>query len=141
MKLLDVNVVVAAHRLDHPAHSVVRPWFDALVASPERFTVPDGVWASFIRLVTNWRIMETATPVDEAFHFLRAVRAQPRCHDHVPEERHLAIFERLCVEFDVAGDLVPDAYLAALAIEQRCTLVSLDRGFSRYEGLDWERPG
>lgn len=141
MKLLDVNIVVIAHRKDHPDHGLVRPWFDALVGSDRQFTVPDVVWSSFVRLVTNLRIMDRPTPAAQTFDFVHAVCAQPRYVEHVPGGEHLAIFERLCLQFDAIGDLVPDAYLAALAIEQGCTLVSLDRDFARFEGLDWERPG
>jgi len=55
--LLDVNVVLAAHRRDHPHHGTVRPWFDRLAADDEPFTVPVVVWASFLRLATNRRIL------------------------------------------------------------------------------------
>src|ERR671925_32603 len=56
--LLDVNVVLAAHRGDHPHHQPVRAWFDETVAGDEPFAVPDLVWASFLRLATNRRIFE-----------------------------------------------------------------------------------
>ena len=141
MILLDVNVVLAAHRDDHPHHGSVRPWLDDLLATDRPFTVPDTVWASFLRLATNRRVFETPTPRDEAFAFCWAVRAQPGHVALDPGEAHLAIFERLCRQYDVVGDLVPDAYLAALALEHGCRLASLDRDFARFTELDWVRPG
>lgn len=141
MILLDVNVVLAAHRADHPHHDVVRPWLDSLVAGDEAFTVPDVVWWSFVRTATSRRVFEVPTPVGDAFEFLRAVRAQPGHVAVVPGERHLALFEELCRSADASGDLVPDAYLAAIAIEQGCALASLDRDFARFDGLNWVRPG
>jgi predicted nucleic acid-binding protein len=36
--------------------------------------------------------------------------------------------------------MVPDAHLAALAIEYGRTLQTTDRGFGRFEGLRWENP-
>ena len=141
MILLDVNVVLAAHRADHPHHDVVRAWFDGLTAGEDPFAVPDVVWASFVRLSTNRRIFEVPTPVGDAFGFLRAVRSHPNHVAIVPAEGHIGIFEDLCTRFDASGDLSADAYVAALAIEQGSSLASLDRDFARFTSLDWVRPG
>ena len=141
MILLDVNVVLAAHRGDHPHHHVVRPWFEQLAAGDEQFAVPDVVWASFVRIATNRRIFEVPTPTKDAFEFLRAVRAHPNHVAVMPGESHLEIFEDLCDRFDVAGDLVADAYVAAIAIEQGSAFASLDRDFARFADLDWVVPG
>lgn len=140
MILFDVNIVLVAHRGDHPQHGAVRAWFDAVIEGDEPFTVPDTVWASFVRLATNRRVFEAPTPVEDAFAFLRAVRAQPHHATLVPGEEHLVLFERLVVEADAGGDLAADAYLAALALEHGCSLASLDRDFARFPGLDWVRP-
>ncbi len=140
MILLDVNIVLAAHRSDHPHHAEVRSWFDEIVHGGEPFTVPDVVWAGFIRLSTNRRIFPVPTPLEDAFGFLRAVRGQPHHVNVVPGERHLQLFEDLCVTADAAGDLAPDAYLAALALEQGCELISMDRDFARFPTLRWRRP-
>lgn len=53
MFLLDVTVVLAAHRSDHPHHGAVRPWFDQVLAGDDAFSVPVLVWAVFLRLATN----------------------------------------------------------------------------------------
>jgi len=139
--LFDVNVVLAAHRDDHPRHELVRPWFDRVLARDRPFTVPDTVWASFVRLATNRRIFTVPTPLDDAFAFCWAVRGQPTHVALDPGEAHLAIFERLCRRYDAAGDLSADAYLAALALEHGCTVASLDRDFARFTELEWVRPG
>lgn len=141
MILLDVNVVLAAHRDDHPQHAAVRPWFDQLMASDQSFTVPDTVWASFVRIATHRRVFEIPTPIDAAFAFLDAVRRQPGHVSIVPGERHLAVFEDLCRDTDAAGDLAPDAYLAAIALERGCVLASFDRDYARFEQLEWRIPG
>jgi len=138
--LLDVNVLVAAHRSDHPHYQSVRPWFDDLLASDDRFAVTDGVWGSFVRIATNRRIFPVPTPLSDAFSFLHAVRAQPNHVPVVPGGRHLEIFERLCHEGEASGDLAADAFLAAVAFEQGATLASLDRDFARFPGLSWQTP-
>lgn len=135
MILLDVNIVVAASRTDHPHHDRVGPWMNDLTAGSARFTVPDVVWSSFIRLVTNRRTFPVPTPTALAFEYLSAVRAAPAHQPTVAGERHLGHFRRLCVEGQATGDLVPDAYIAALAIEQGAAVATLDRDFARFEGL------
>jgi toxin-antitoxin system PIN domain toxin len=133
-------VVVPAAREDHTLHPIARPWFEQLQRDHAAFCVPDGVWVSFVRVTTNRRIFRSPSSLDEAFGFVAAVRAQD---DHVtlrPGTRHLELFERVCREGDATGDLVPDAQLAALAIEHGAELVSFDRDFARFPGLRWVRP-
>jgi hypothetical protein len=138
--LLDVNVLLAAHRDDHPQHALVRPWFDDMRRGAEPFTVADATWASFIRLATNRRIFTVPTPLDNAFAFLKSVRGQPQHVAVVPGERHLDIFERLCRSADATGDLAADAYIAAIALEQDLEVITLDRDFARFAELRWRRP-
>lgn len=141
MVVLDVNVVLAAQRGDHPSHEQVRPWVDALVAGDEDFGVPRTVWASFLRLTTNRRIFPIPTPRPEAFAFIDAMIAQPRYLLTEPGERHLALVRRLCDEADVVGDLVPDAVLGAIALEHGAAVATLDRDFARFGSVEHVRPG
>jgi toxin-antitoxin system PIN domain toxin len=140
VRLLDVNVVLAAHRTDHPHYGVVGPWFTRLTSSDEQFWVPEVVWVSFVRIATHRRVFEVPTSRDDCFAFVRAVAGQPGHVDLTPSERAIGLFESWCHSAEATGDLVPDAYLAALATDHACTLVSLDRDFARFEGLSWERP-
>jgi predicted nucleic acid-binding protein len=55
-------------------------------------------------------------------------------------DRHWEIFARLCRNAGATGNLVPDAYLAALAIEHGCEFVTCDKDFARFEGLRWRSP-
>jgi toxin-antitoxin system PIN domain toxin len=138
--LLDVNVLLAAHRSDHPYHVAIRGWFDKLIAGDEPFTVPATVWASFLRLVTNRRIFEVPTPRPEAFAFIDAVDAQPHHLPTGPGPRHLTLLHTLCDEADALGDLVPDAVIAAHGAEHSCTVVTLDRDFARFSSIRHIRP-
>lgn len=140
MLLLDVNVVLAAHRADHPHHATVRPWFDSLLASDDPFSVPTIVWTSFLRIATNRRIFDVPTPLDDAFAFLDAACAQPRHLLLGPGPRHLDLVRQVCREAEAAGDLVPDAVLVALALEHACEVVTLDRDFGRFTAVPHRRP-
>ncbi len=141
MRLLDANVVLAAHRDDHPHHASVRPWFDELLAGDEDFAVPTTVWGSFLRLATNRRIFEVPTPLVDAFAFIDATCAQPHHLLLSPGRRHVDLLRRCCEEADATGDLVPDAVLAAIAMEYGCEIVTLDRDFARFTSVRHHRPG
>lgn len=141
MLLLDVNVVLAAHRVDHPLHGVVRPWFDDVVRGEDPFAVPANVWWSFLRLSTNRRVFAIPTPAADAFAFVDATRAQPNHLALAPGPRHLLLLRRICAEADASGDLVPDAVLAAIALEHAGTVATLDRDFGRFTSVAHVRPG
>ena len=140
MKLLDVSVVLAAHRDDHPHFRVARTWLIETLSTGGSFSVPDLVAGSFLRLATNRRIFTIPTPVPEAFRYLHALRSQPGHVTLGPGPGHLDLLERLCAESDAVGDLIPDAQIAALAVEYATELVSFDRDFARFGGLRWTRP-
>jgi toxin-antitoxin system PIN domain toxin len=133
--LLDVNVVLAAHRDDHPHHGFVRKWFDEVLAGDEPFTVPIPVWASFLRLATNRRIFPVPTPLEAAFAFIDATIGQPHHLLVGPGPRHMTLLRTQCEEADARGDLVPDAVLAALAVEHGCNIATLDRDFARFPAV------
>lgn len=136
MLLLDVNILVAAHRADHPDHKMVRPWFDQLLDGNEQFGTPAGVWTSFLRITTNRKIFKVATPLSDAFEFLDATCSQPNHLLLNTGPRHLELVKKMCVEADAKGDLVPDAVLAAIALEHNCTIVSLDRDFALFQSVE-----
>lgn len=140
MKLLDVNVVLAAHRDDHPHFERARLWLEDALVTRSPFSVTDLVAGAFLRLATNSRIFSTPTPIAQAFAYLQALRSQPAHVRLGPGPGHLELLERICHDADVTGDLVPDAQLAAIAIEHACELVSFDRDFARFTGLRWLRP-
>ncbi len=141
MKLLDVNVVLAASRDDHPHFQIARPYLDRLLAAGDRFSVTDLVAGSYLRVATNRRIFVPPTPVDQAFGYLRALRAQPAHLLVGPGPAHLELLERIASTADALGDLMPDAQLAAVAIEHACEIVSFDRDFARFGDLRWSLPG
>lgn len=140
MILLDVNVVLGAHREDHPHFGVARAWLDRTLAARLPFSVTDLVAGSFLRIATNPHIFSLPTPLADAFSYLRALRDQPNHVSLGPGPLHLQLLERLCGEADARGDLVPDAQLAAIAIEHACELISFDRDFARFGELRWTLP-
>ncbi|MBA2291782.1 MAG: type II toxin-antitoxin system VapC family toxin [Gemmatimonadales bacterium] len=140
MRLIDVNVLVYAFRENAPEHAAHRAWLEALVRSDEAYAVSEQVLSGFLRIVTHPRIVHPPAPIEAALGFANAFRAQPNAVLIAPGIRHWEIFQRLCRQAGARGNLVPDAWLAALAIESGCEFVTTDRDFARFPGLRWSHP-
>jgi toxin-antitoxin system PIN domain toxin len=138
--LPDVNVLVYAHREDTEHHAACRRWLEATINGEERYGVSELVLSGFIRVVTHPKVFASPSTLAQALEFAEQIREQPNAMLIEPGERHLAIFRRLCTEAKVKGNLVPDAYFAALAIECGCEWITTDRDFGRFTGLRWRSP-
>jgi toxin-antitoxin system PIN domain toxin len=111
-----------------------------MVTSPEAFGLSELVLSAFVRIVTNPRIFAEPDSVSDAFGFAAALCDQPNAVIISPGERHWEVFADLCREGRARGNLVTDAYLAALAIESGCDWITTDRDFARFPGLRWRHP-
>jgi hypothetical protein len=98
------------------------------------------VLSGFLRVVTHPRVFSPPTPIARALEFAGAVREQPNAVVVAPGKRHWEIFARVCAEAGVTGNLVPDAYLAALAIESGSEWITTDRDYARFPDLRWRHP-
>ena len=140
MLLADVNAFIYAHRPESPRADEHREWLSEALQGQEPFGVSELVLSGFIRIVTNHRVYKEPTPPDVALAFCDAVLTAPSAMVLRPGSRHWSIFSQLCTTVGARGNLVPDAYLAALAIEHGASWVSTDRGFARFPGLRWRLP-
>jgi toxin-antitoxin system PIN domain toxin len=138
--LCDVNVLVYAHKEGTERHRDFREWLTAAINGDEPFGVNDQILSGFLRIVTNRRVFDRPSRLPEAFAFANALRDSPRAVPVEPGPRHWELFERLCREGKAPGNLVPDAWFAALAIEAGCDWVTTDRDFARFPGLRWRHP-
>ena len=135
MLIADVNVFVSAHRPADPYQVPMYAWLEAALNGTEPIGVSELVLSAFMRIVTNRRSFTTPTPPDIALDFCNAVRSAASARLVAPGARHWDIFADLVRTTHATANLVPDAYLAALAIENGATFVTRDRGFARYPGL------
>lgn len=140
MLLIDVNVLVYAFRQDSPGHASYKSWLDKAIGGDEPVGVSELVLSGFLRVVTHPRIFRPPTPTDLALEFVETFRSGQAAVKVAPGERHWDIFVRLCRTAGAKGNLIPDAYLAALALESGCEWVSTDRGYARFPGLRWRHP-
>lgn len=121
-------------------HAAYREWLEAAVEADEAFGVSDLVLSGLVRVVTHPRVFSPPEPVEPALSFADALRNAPNAVQVAPGPRHWGIFERLCREAAVRGNLVPDAYLAALAVESGSEWITTDRDYARFPGLRWRHP-
>ena len=140
MILPDVNVLVYAHREDTDRHAEFRSWLEHVLRGPAAYGLSDLVLSGFLRVVTHSKIFERPTPLAEAMAFVTAVRDRKHRVSVHPGPRHWEIFRDLCENSGSRGNLVPDAYLAALAIESGAEWITTDRDFTRFPGLRTRHP-
>lgn len=140
MILADVNVLVYAHREETADHERYRSWLEDQMTSESAFGVSELVLTGFVRIVTHPRIFSTPTPMDLAIDAADTLRDRPNAVPISPGARHWSIFTRLCRAGGAKGNLVSDAYLAALAIESGSEWVTTDRDYARFPGLRWRHP-
>ncbi|MCH7227504.1 type II toxin-antitoxin system VapC family toxin [Haloferula sp. A504] len=140
MKLFDVNVLVYAHREDSPDHAAYRDWLESQLDAPELCAVSELVLSGFLRVVTHPKAFRDPTPLPLALAFCERLRRHTGLHLLAPGKEHWRIFTSLCEAVGAKGNLIPDAYHAALAIEAGAIWFSTDSGFARFPLLDWRHP-
>ena len=140
MILPDANVLLYAFRKDSQDHALYRNWLDGVVNGSAAYGISPQVLASVIRIATHPRIFRRPSGLDESASFASLLLDQPHCQIIAPGPRHWTIFLKLCKTAKTAGNLIQDAWLAALAIESGCEWITTDRDFARFEGLNWRAP-
>ena len=135
-----MNVLVYAHREDTPHHAGCRDWIEQVVNGDAAFGLSELVLSGFLRVTTHPKVFTRPSALADALAFSEQLRSRPNCVPVAPGRRHWGIFRALCIDAGAKGNLVSDAYLAALAIESGCEWITTDRDFSRFKGLRWRHP-
>ncbi len=136
----DVNVLVYAAREETPGHGAYREWLEQALAGVEPVGLSELVLSGVVRILTHPRVFNEPLSIRDALAFTEALRTQPAAVPLRPGERHWSIFTSLAAGTECRGNLVPDAYHAALVIERGGVWVTTDREFARFPGLHWRHP-
>lgn len=136
----DVNLLVLAHREEMARHGEAHRWLGGVLDADTAFGMSELVLSGVLRVVTSPRIFDEPTPPEQAAAFVAHLVDQPHCVRLRPGPRHFGLFTSLCERAAARGNLVADAYHAALAIEHGCQWLTLDRDFARFPGVDWQNP-
>jgi toxin-antitoxin system PIN domain toxin len=140
MILPDVNVLIYAFRRDSARHDEYHSWLRRALAGPGAYGVSPQALASVVRICTHPGIFKTPSPLDQTLAFCADVLAPPQATLAHPGERHWEIFVDLCRRSKAKGNLVQDAWFAALAIEHGCEWITTDDDYRHFPGLRWRHP-
>jgi toxin-antitoxin system PIN domain toxin len=134
--LPDVNSLVYAYRREADRHELYARWLGEVVAGADELALADHCLTGFLRIVTNPRIFSDPAPNREALRFVKHLRTARRAR--VVSSTHATwrtMASLIASDAVLRGNLLPDAYLAALCISHGCRLATADRGFARFPGL------
>lgn len=140
MILVDANLLVYASVSRLEQHDAARSWLDDRLNGVPGVGLPWPSLLAFVRLVSNRRIFESPMSAKDAWRQVEAWLDCPAAWVPGPIEHHREILASLLPAIGSRSNLVPDAHLAAIAIEHGLTLCSTDADFSRFPGLRWENP-
>jgi hypothetical protein len=138
--LPDVNVLIYAFRADAERHDEYKRWLESVLNGPAAYGIAPQALAGVVRICTHPRVFARPSRASDAFEFCRVLLEQPNATVITPGERHWEIFEALCRASKAAGNLVQDAWFAALAVETGCEWITTDRDYARFPGLAWRAP-
>ncbi len=140
MILVDANILLYAHLRGTPAHAEAHRWLDQQLNGPDRVGLPWPSLLAFVRIASNPRLIESALSIDAAWRQVESWLDVERVWIPLPTTRHRELLAALLPHCSSSPKLVPDAHLAALAIEHGLTLCSADGDFARFPGLRWRNP-
>ena len=141
MYLVDANILVYSTVEDSEHHAAARDWLDERTAgAPRSVGLPWPSLLAFFRIVTNPRIYSPPATAADAWQRIEDWLSRPAAWIPVPGARHQQVLGGIVRECRPAGNLVPDAHLAALALEHGLTVISTDTDFARFPGVAWLNP-
>ncbi len=140
MILIDSNILIYAHVSTFRQHERARGWLDAQLSGNSPVGLPWPSLLGFLRIATNPRVLQNPESLAEAWGQVAAWLDCEVAWIPQPTDRHRAILESLLVAPGMQGNLIPDAHLAALAIEHGLLLYSTDGDFARFPTLRWQNP-
>ncbi len=139
--LPDVNILVYAFRRESTQHQQYATWLADLLSGADELALTESTLTGFLRIVTNARIYADPAPTSEALRFLHVMRSARRHRWVTVTDAVWSTFATIAGgDKQVRGNLVPDAWLAALALAHGCHLAMADRGFARFGRLQWFDP-
>ena len=136
----DINLLIYAYNNGASQHLAARDWWEGLMRGEENVGIAWVVSIGFIRLMSNHQAVKSAlSPLDAADHARDWFR-YPHVQPLNPGDRHLEYLQRNLAVLGSGSNLVTDAHIAALAMENDAVLHTYDSDFVRFPGLRWHNP-
>ncbi len=138
--LVDANLLLYARDASSPFHERARDWLSAQLNGPVRVGLPWVSMVAFVRISTHARVFERPLTPAEAWGQVDDWLEAPAAWIPVATHAHRDVLGTLVRRYELRGNLISDAHLAALAIEHGLTLCSADTDFARFSELRWVDP-
>jgi len=138
--LVDVNLLLNATHRSAPQHARASAWWEAQLNGARRIGIPWESLTGFMRLATNPRIMTHPLAPGDAWSVVAQWLQVPVVWIPGPTDSHADVLGQLIMKYGLSGKLIPDAHLAALAIEHGLEVCSLDTDFARFSEVRWVNP-
>lgn len=140
MILVDVNLLLYIKGADMPQHDRAASWFERAVGDRTRIGLPWQSLLGFVRIITSARLCSQPLSIAHAWQQVEEWLALPGVWIPEPTEHHAKVLGELLLSANVSGNLVPDAHLAAIAVEHGLVVCSTDADFARFPGVRWVNP-
>lgn len=138
--LVDANLLLYAVNEDAPQHEAASSWLTDRLNGSRRLGLPWQSLLAFLRIATHARAFPRPLAPSVAWDRVADWLAAPAAWVPEPGAEHASVLGELVVRHDVRGHLVPDAALAALALEHGLGVASADTDFARFREVRWENP-
>jgi uncharacterized protein len=138
--LIDANLLVFAVHEQSPFHVKARDWLNDQLNGEQRIGIPWQSLGAFLRIITNQRIIERALDPGSAWQRVEDWLTEELVWTPAPTPLHAHVLGGLVERHQARGNLVPDAQLAALAIEHGLAVCSADTDFARFTEVRWINP-
>lgn len=136
----DTNILLYAYDERSRWHSRAAAYLESIFSRPEPVGLPLPCVHAFVRLITNPVISGKRISLESALGNVNEWLTFPNVQILFPGDRHWELLKRLSAEGHAAGNLFPDAVIAAIALEYGATIHTNDRDFARFPGLRWHNP-
>lgn len=138
--LLDANVLIYAAHTDFSHHEVCLDWLTGTLTRGDTVYTTELTEIALLRITTLPSLKERAAKVSDVFAFLSDLHQLTNYQLLTQSALTINRWKALCMRYALRGNHINDAYLAALALEHKATLVSADKGFARFTELSWFNP-
>lgn len=138
--LLDANLLLYAVHRGSSQHERAVEWMTEQLNGSKRVGFPWQSLTAFLRISTHPRAFPRPLPPATAWQRITDWLSAPVAWIPQPGSEHARILGELVTAHGIAGNLVPDAQLAALALEHGVPVCSTDTDFARFRDLRWINP-
>lgn len=138
--LVDANLLLYSADATSRLHERARKWLLERLNGTQRVGLPWQSLGGFLRIATNPRVLPNPLSPAVAWRQVEIWLSAPAAWVPVPGPSHAELLGELLLHHEVAGNLVADAMLAALALEHGLAVCSADSDFARFTEVRWTNP-